>query len=78
MAARCCRLWLDDTSTLDTDAVALADHVTRIGEQQLPRSPFVAVLRSSFLMDVQGIFQSGLTELKVCRCMTGIASITLR
>jgi hypothetical protein len=65
MAARCCRTWVGDLGLLDMEAVTKADRVTSAGMQHLPRSPYVATLRSAFLIDVHGSFQSGVKELRV-------------
>ncbi|KAJ9509395.1 hypothetical protein QJQ45_001848 [Haematococcus lacustris] len=50
--ARCCRVWVD-RDTLDPEAVLLAETVLKCGIAQRPKDPFMIVLISSFLIDVQ-------------------------
>jgi hypothetical protein len=66
IAARCCRRWLDE-KTLDPSATELAERITRGGLQCLPKSAYAIILRSSFLIDVQGSLQSGSMVLQVLR-----------
>ncbi len=54
MTSRVCRQWVDE-ETLDDSGVALAERIVRAGVQQLPRSPYMAIWWSSFLIDVQGV-----------------------
>jgi hypothetical protein len=62
--ARCCRVWLDKR-TLDPEAIKLAETVIQAGITQLPKDPFMVILYSTFLMDVQSSYQSGYTQLQV-------------
>jgi hypothetical protein len=64
--ARCCRVWLDKR-TLDPDAIKLAETVIQAGISQLPKDPFMVILHSSFLMDVQSSYQTGYTQLQVAK-----------
>jgi hypothetical protein len=74
--ARCCRVWLDKR-TLDPDAIKLAEKVIQAGITQLPKDPFMVILYSTFLMDVQSSYQSGYTQLQVsdARCASALFPI---
>jgi hypothetical protein len=64
-------VWVDE-DTLDAAAVAVAERIIKAGLQQLPIQPYLVIWRSSFMIDVQGSYQSGYAELQVCawwRCM---------
>ncbi len=63
---RCCRTWVDKR-TLDEDAVMLAERMLKAGVQQLPKSPYMFILYSSFLIDVRGSLRTGLVELKAAK-----------
>src|SRR5690349_11737610 len=63
MVGRCCRAWLD-MDTLEPDGVAVAERVIRAGKHMIPHSPYMAIWWSSFLIDVQGSYQSGYLELQ--------------
>ncbi|EFJ49581.1 hypothetical protein VOLCADRAFT_89940 [Volvox carteri f. nagariensis] len=63
IAARCCRCW-EDEDTVDTEAVALSEQIIKAGMMQLPQDPQMIILYSSFLIDVQGSYQSGYTQLQ--------------
>jgi hypothetical protein len=65
IASRCCRVWVDE-DTLDTPAVLLAERIIRGGVTLLPHDPYMAIWWSSFLIDVQGSYQSGYTALQAC------------
>jgi hypothetical protein len=56
--ARCCRKWVDE-ETLEEGGVRLAEVIMKVGMAQLPRSPYMIILYSSFLIDVQTSYQSG-------------------
>jgi hypothetical protein len=64
IASRCCRVWVDE-DTLDADAVLLAERIIKAGVSLLPHHPYMAIWWSSFLIDVQGSYQSGYGELQV-------------
>ncbi|KAL6762973.1 hypothetical protein V8C86DRAFT_516282 [Haematococcus lacustris] len=64
--ARCCRVWVD-RDTLDPEAVLLAETVLKCGIAQRPKDPFMIVLISSFLIDVQSSYQSGYSQLQVAK-----------
>ena len=49
---------------LDYKAVSLAEKVMKAGLAQLPGDAFMAILYSNFLIDVQGSYQSGVTQLQ--------------
>lgn len=61
--ARCCRVWVDE-DTVDQEAVQLAVRVMKAGMAQLPNDPYMILLYSSFLIDVQTSYQSGYTILQ--------------
>jgi hypothetical protein len=52
VASRVLRVWVDE-DTLDQGRVALAERIMRAGKSQLGSSPYMSILWSSFLMDVQ-------------------------
>ena len=60
-----CR-WLDE-DTPDPEAIKLADVILRAGMQQLPNNPYMILLYSSFLIDVQGSYQSGYGQLQAAK-----------
>jgi hypothetical protein len=64
IASRCCRVWLNP-ETLDPEATALAERIIKAGVSLLPHHPYMTIWWSSFLIDVQGSYQSGYTELQV-------------
>ncbi|KXZ55668.1 hypothetical protein GPECTOR_2g1218 [Gonium pectorale] len=66
IAARCCRRWVDE-DTLEPEAVALSEAIIKAGMLQLPQDPQMIVLYSSFLIDVQGSYQSGYTQLQTAK-----------
>jgi hypothetical protein len=66
MAARCGRKWIDE-DTPNPAAIKLADIILRAGMQQLPNNPYMILLYSSFLIDVQGSFQSGYGQLQAAK-----------
>ncbi|GLC70645.1 hypothetical protein PLESTF_001017600 [Pleodorina starrii] len=63
IAARCCRRWVED-DTLEPEAVTLSEQIIKAGMIQLPQDPQMIILYSSFLIDVQGSYQSGYTQLQ--------------
>ncbi|KXZ49202.1 hypothetical protein GPECTOR_22g792 [Gonium pectorale] len=63
IAARCARRWLDE-DTVDPDAMALSEIIIKSGMTQLPQDPMMIILYSSFLIDVQGSYQSGYAQLQ--------------
>ncbi|GLC40592.1 hypothetical protein PLESTM_001090800 [Pleodorina starrii] len=67
IAARCCRRWVEDEDTLEPEAVALSEHIIKAGMIQLPQDPQMIILYSSFLIDVQGSYQSGYTQLQTAK-----------
>ena len=62
----CSFRWLDE-DTPDPDAIKLADIMLRAGMQQLPNNPYMILLYSSFLIDVQGSYQSGYGQLQAAK-----------
>ncbi|KXZ55666.1 hypothetical protein GPECTOR_2g1216 [Gonium pectorale] len=71
IAARCCRRWVDE-DTLEPEAVALSEAIIKAGMLQLPQDPRedgfqMIILYSSFLIDVQGSYQSGYTQLQTAK-----------
>jgi hypothetical protein len=52
IASRVLRVWVDE-DTLDPGRVALAERIMRAGKSQLGSSPYMDILWSSFLIDVQ-------------------------
>ena len=61
-----CRRWIDE-DTPDPEAIKLADVILRAGMQQLPNNPYMILLYSSFLIDVQGSYQSGYGQLQAAK-----------
>ncbi|PNH09202.1 Tiny macrocysts protein B, partial [Tetrabaena socialis] len=66
ITARCCRRWIDE-DTPEPEAVVMTELVIKAGMTQLPQDPYMIVLFSSFLIDVQGSYQSGYTQLQASR-----------
>jgi hypothetical protein len=66
IAARCCRKWLDE-ETLEQEGVRLAERIIKAGKQLMPASPYMVIWYSSFLIDVQGSYQSGYAELQAAK-----------
>ncbi|PNH09214.1 Tiny macrocysts protein B, partial [Tetrabaena socialis] len=66
IAARCCRRWIDE-DTPEPEAVAMSEQVIKAGMIQLPQDPYMIILYSSFLIDVQGSHQSGFTQLQTAK-----------
>lgn len=66
--ARCCRVWVNKTE-LDPEGVILAEKVLRAGLVQLPKEPYITILYSSFLMEVQNSYQSGYAQLQAAKKM---------
>ena len=60
------RRWFDE-DTPDPEAIKLADAILRAGMQQLPNNPYMILLYSSFLIDVQGSYQSGYGQLQAAK-----------
>ena len=60
-----CR-WFDE-DTPDPAAIKLADIILRAGMQQIPNNPYMILLYSSFLIDVQGSYQSGYGQLQAAK-----------
>ncbi|KAG2501688.1 hypothetical protein HYH03_000190 [Edaphochlamys debaryana] len=68
ITARCCRQWtegLDDVA--EPAAVALSEQIVKAGMMELPTDPRMIILYSSFLIDVQGSYQSGYTQLQTAK-----------
>ena len=53
--------------TLLPEASKHADSIIRAGMQQLPNNPYMIILYSSFLIDVQGSYQSGYSQLQTAK-----------
>ncbi|KAJ9529670.1 hypothetical protein QJQ45_014402 [Haematococcus lacustris] len=70
IASRCCRQWLDE-DTLEPDAVVLAERIISAGKLLMPHQPYMIIWYSSFLIDVQGSYQSGYTELQNAKKASG-------
>ncbi|KAG2445088.1 hypothetical protein HYH02_008955 [Chlamydomonas schloesseri] len=66
LVLRHCRQWLDE-DTPEPDAVALGETVVKAGMTQLSSKPTMIILYSSFLIDVQGSYQSGYTQLQAAK-----------
>ncbi|KXZ43615.1 hypothetical protein GPECTOR_85g345 [Gonium pectorale] len=66
ISARCCRRWVDE-DTLEPEAVELSEAIIKAGMLQLPQDPQMIILYSSFLIDVQGSYQSGYTQLQTAK-----------
>ena len=58
--------WIDE-DTLLPEATKHADSIIKAGMQQLPNNPFMIILYSSFLIDVQGSYQSGYAQLQTAK-----------
>lgn len=68
ITARCCRLWLpEDDEVVDPDAVRMAEKVMKAGMVLLSKQPFMIIIYSSFLIDVQTGYQSGYTKLQTAK-----------
>jgi hypothetical protein len=52
ITSRVLRVWIDEDH-LDPGRVALAERIMRAGKSQLGSSPYMSILWSSFLIDVQ-------------------------
>ncbi|KAL6764360.1 hypothetical protein V8C86DRAFT_1584223 [Haematococcus lacustris] len=66
--SRCCRVWDPlDEQAVDDAAVELAGVVLKAGLIQLPADPYMIILYSSFLIDVQSSTQSGFTQLQAAK-----------
>ena len=65
IVARCVRQWVDE-DTLEAWAVRDAEAVVKAGCALLGNQCFMTILYSSFLIEVQGSYQSGYTQLQVC------------
>jgi hypothetical protein len=70
IASRCCRKWIDDEA-LCPDGVRLAERIIKAGKQVMPSSPYMVLWYSSFLIDVQGSYQSGYAELQTAKKVPG-------
>mmetsp|Transcript_29309 Transcript_29309/g.64857 ORF Transcript_29309/g.64857 Transcript_29309/m.64857 type:complete len:2212 (+) Transcript_29309:218-6853(+) len=66
IVARCCRKWIDE-DTLSEDAVLLAEQVMKAGMTLLPGNAYMIILYSSFLIEVQGSYQSGYSQLQAAK-----------
>jgi hypothetical protein len=51
--------------TLEPGKVTLAEQIIKAGLSELPKSTFMVVFHSSFLIEVQSSYQSGYTTLQV-------------
>jgi hypothetical protein len=51
--------------TLEPGKVTLAEQIIKAGLTELPKSMFMIVFHSSFLIEVQSSYQSGYTALQV-------------
>ena len=58
--------WIDE-DTLVPEATKHADSIIKAGMQQLPNNPYMIILYSSFLIDVQGSYQSGYVQLQTAK-----------
>ncbi|KAG2488179.1 hypothetical protein HYH03_013320 [Edaphochlamys debaryana] len=68
IAARCCRQWAERADEQpEPQAVELSEVVIKAGITQLPHDPRMIILSSSFLIDVQGSYQSGYTQLQAAK-----------
>ncbi|KAG2454201.1 hypothetical protein HYH02_001236 [Chlamydomonas schloesseri] len=68
VALRACRDWIPgDEDTLKPEAMALGEVIVKAGIMQLPCDPRMTLLYSSFLIDVQGSYQSGYTQLQAAK-----------
>ncbi|KAJ9530074.1 hypothetical protein QJQ45_023353, partial [Haematococcus lacustris] len=66
IASRCCRHWVDE-DTLEPDGVVLAERIISAGKLLMPHQPYMVIWYSSFLIDVQGSYQSGYAELQYAK-----------
>ncbi|KAG2445524.1 hypothetical protein HXX76_000139 [Chlamydomonas incerta] len=57
------RVWLDE-DTPDPEAVKLGEALVKAGLQQLHNNPQMLILYASYLIDIQGSYQSGYTQLQ--------------
>lgn len=64
IVARRVRVWVDE-DTVDESAVRDGELVIRAGMVLLPNNCFMTILYSSYLIEVQGSYQSGYTQLQV-------------
>ncbi|GFH23804.1 tiny macrocysts protein B, partial [Haematococcus lacustris] len=60
-----------DLDTLEPDAVVLAERIISAGKLLMPHQPYMIIWYSSFLIDVQGSYQSGYTELQNSKKASG-------
>ncbi|KAG2430820.1 hypothetical protein HXX76_009796 [Chlamydomonas incerta] len=60
------RQWLDE-DTPDPDSVKLGEAIVKAGLAQLSNNPQMFILYSSYLIDVQGSYQSGYTQLQAAK-----------
>ncbi|KAG2432647.1 hypothetical protein HXX76_008987 [Chlamydomonas incerta] len=68
VALRACRDWIPgDEDTLKPEAMTLGEVIVKAGIMQLPCDPRMTLLYSSFLIDVQGSYQSGYTQLQAAK-----------
>ncbi|KAG2425298.1 hypothetical protein HXX76_013879 [Chlamydomonas incerta] len=68
IVARCCRQWVDEVEgVLEPGAVNLCEALIKAGMVQLPQDPQMIILYSSFLIDVQGSYQSGYSQLQTAK-----------
>ncbi|PNH01578.1 Tiny macrocysts protein B [Tetrabaena socialis] len=63
IAARCARRWLDE-DTVDPEAMQLSEAIIKAGMVQMPNDALMIIIYSSFLIDVQGSYQSGYAQLQ--------------
>ncbi len=74
IASRVLRVWLDE-DTLDPDAMALAERILKAGKTELPNSPYMTILWSSFLIDVQESYISGYGQVQAAKKMSNLSVI---
>ncbi|KXZ43098.1 hypothetical protein GPECTOR_102g51 [Gonium pectorale] len=67
IAARLAMLRPNEEGGIDQEAAALYDAIVREGLSQLPQDPAMILLHASFLIDVQGSYQSGYAALQVVK-----------
>ncbi|KAG2445087.1 hypothetical protein HYH02_008954 [Chlamydomonas schloesseri] len=60
------RQWLDE-DTPDPDSVKMGEAIVKAGLSQLSNNPQMFILYSSYLIDVQGSYQSGYTQLQAAK-----------
>jgi len=65
MVARVCRTYTkEDDEVLDPDAVRLAGFIIKVGMACFPKSFFMTVTFSNFLLEAEGSYQSGASQLQ--------------